>query len=149
MYKERDPKWVFKSKSSQVKFWWRVFRFGPKYYYNAAYRNTVRNRIIRANKHVHRGINQTAYHNHTYGVKKKILGTRTHGYCVLCRKKKPRAELTIDHIVPISKGGGNVRSNLQMLCLSCHIAKDRILPKAERWDNLVFDEAFKKAGITQ
>ncbi len=47
------------------------------------------------------------------------------GYrCVRCFKKK---KLSVDHIIPLSKGGTNYISNLQPLCKSCNSAKrDRI-----------------------
>lgn len=40
--------------------------------------------------------------------------------CAWCKKK---GKLTIDHIVPISKGGTNWISNIQPLCLSCNSKK--------------------------
>jgi 5-methylcytosine-specific restriction endonuclease McrA len=42
------------------------------------------------------------------------------GRCACC---KNRHKLTVDHIVPLSKGGSNWPSNLQMLCGSCNSAK--------------------------
>lgn len=42
------------------------------------------------------------------------------GRCAACRKKR---NLTVDHIIPLSKGGSNHPSNLQMLCKSCNSAK--------------------------
>ena len=48
-----------------------------------------------------------------------------------CEKCGTNEELTIDHIVPISKGGGNKPSNLQTLCIPCHKEKDRI-PKKKK-----------------
>ena len=45
--------------------------------------------------------------------------------CVVCGTGK---NLTIDHIVPRSKGGSNRDSNLQPMCLKCNQEKaDRIL----------------------
>lgn len=40
-----------------------------------------------------------------------------------CLKCGASEYLTIDHILPISKGGGNEASNLQTLCLACNVQK--------------------------
>ncbi len=40
------------------------------------------------------------------------------GYkCRICKKDE---DLTIDHIVPMSKGGDNTKDNLQVLCMKCN-----------------------------
>ncbi len=44
--------------------------------------------------------------------------------CAVCRAE---GETTIDHIVPIARGGQHVRSNIQFLCMPCNSAK-RDLP---------------------
>ena len=41
---------------------------------------------------------------------------------LVCRKCGRAAEVT-DHIIPLSKGGTNERSNLQALCKRCHDIK--------------------------
>lgn len=43
------------------------------------------------------------------------------GLCACCRKDR---KLTIDHIVPLSKGGSNWPSNIQMLCSPCNTRKN-------------------------
>lgn len=40
--------------------------------------------------------------------------------CNICGKKD---SLVIDHVIPISKGGKNVTSNVQVLCSKCNTLK--------------------------
>jgi 5-methylcytosine-specific restriction endonuclease McrA len=42
------------------------------------------------------------------------------GKCACCRMRR---KLTLDHIIPLAKGGSNWPANLQMLCKSCNSAK--------------------------
>lgn len=43
--------------------------------------------------------------------------------CLCCGKSKEEAKITMDHIIPLSKGGANTANNLQPLCLSCNAKK--------------------------
>ncbi len=43
--------------------------------------------------------------------------------CACCGTKLNLKTLTVEHVVPISKGGENVSSNLIALCKSCNSAK--------------------------
>lgn len=54
--------------------------------------------------------------------KLKIL-KRDNFRCKFCGKTPNETKLHIDHIKPLSKGGGNKMDNLQTLCESCNCAK--------------------------
>jgi len=43
--------------------------------------------------------------------------------CVLCGATAKEARLEIDHIIPISKGGKTIKSNLRTLCFKCNRGK--------------------------
>lgn len=43
--------------------------------------------------------------------------------CVLCGVTSKESKLEIDHIIPISKGGKTIKSNLRTLCFNCNRGK--------------------------
>lgn len=50
--------------------------------------------------------------------------------CAICgRKIKDLDDLTIDHIVPLAKGGRNAIENYQLAHKACNEAKGSMLPK--------------------
>lgn len=55
--------------------------------------------------------------------------TKTEGHCAICGKFVPYTEFTVDHIVPLAKGGSNDLSNLQCACGVCNRIKQDILPE--------------------
>ncbi|MDT0267991.1 HNH endonuclease signature motif containing protein [Streptomyces sp. DSM 44915] len=50
---------------------------------------------------------------------------REAGYvpCAWCGRRFPASAVEVDHVCPLSDGGRDVASNLQILCLSCHREK--------------------------
>ena len=51
---------------------------------------------------------------------KLLVWARDGGACVRCGSKN---KLHFDHIIPVAKGGGNVESNIQILCQPCNLKK--------------------------
>jgi 5-methylcytosine-specific restriction endonuclease McrA len=45
------------------------------------------------------------------------------GICYYCNQKFPAKELTMDHIVPISRGGKSTKNNLVPCCKPCNTEK--------------------------
>jgi Restriction endonuclease len=54
------------------------------------------------------------------------------GLCHYCGKSFPPEELTMDHIIPIARGGKSVRNNLVPCCKECNSRKKYLLPM--EWD---------------
>ena len=67
--------------------------------------------------------------------KKNQIKERDGNKCVVCNS---REQLTVDHIVPLSAGGTNERSNLRTLCKGCNFMKANKPPRYKAWLNLFF-----------
>lgn len=50
------------------------------------------------------------------------------GVCHYCRRRFPARELTMDHVVPLIRGGKSSKSNLVPCCKSCNSQKKFLLP---------------------
>lgn len=48
---------------------------------------------------------------------------RDRGICQYCGKHFPRTQLTIDHVIPQSRGGADTWENLALACLACNVRK--------------------------
>jgi 5-methylcytosine-specific restriction endonuclease McrA len=56
------------------------------------------------------------------------------GICHHCGGKFPPKELTMDHLVPIIRGGKSTKGNLVPSCKECNSARKHRLPFEERRD---------------
>ncbi|MBU4260150.1 MAG: HNH endonuclease [Proteobacteria bacterium] len=59
------------------------------------------------------------------------------GVCYYCGKQTPPKELTMDHIVPISRGGRSTKSNVVTSCKECNNKKKHLLPM--EWEEYLKD----------
>ena len=50
------------------------------------------------------------------------------GSCHYCNRETPAEGLTMDHIVPIARGGRSTRGNLVTACKTCNNQKKQLLP---------------------
>lgn len=63
------------------------------------------------------------------------------GVCHWCGGTFPREELTMDHVVPIVRGGTSSRGNVVPACKECNSRKKYLLPMEwEEWLNRVKGE---------
>lgn len=57
---------------------------------------------------------------------------RSPGICRYCGGQFPPRELTMDHVVPLIRGGKSVKANLVPACRACNARKRNLLPT--EWD---------------
>jgi 5-methylcytosine-specific restriction endonuclease McrA len=50
------------------------------------------------------------------------------GLCAYCGKRFPAAELTMDHVVPVARGGRSTKGNVVPCCKPCNNAKKLLTP---------------------
>lgn len=50
------------------------------------------------------------------------------GVCHYCGRNVAPRELTMDHIVPVSRGGRTTKGNVVACCKECNTAKKQLLP---------------------
>lgn len=50
------------------------------------------------------------------------------GVCHYCQRKVGRAQLTMDHVVPLSRGGKSSKGNIVPACKECNNKKKYLLP---------------------
>ncbi len=53
---------------------------------------------------------------------------RSEGVCYFCHKKFPPKELTMDHIIPLIRGGKSTKGNVAPCCKECNSKKKHMLP---------------------
>ena len=59
---------------------------------------------------------------------RRNIYARDHSRCQYCGKRYPSSELSLDHVVPRSRGGKTVWGNVVCCCTSCNVKKGGRLP---------------------
>ncbi len=57
------------------------------------------------------------------------------GVCYYCGKQADPASLTMDHVVPLARGGRSTKDNLVPACKECNSKKKYLLPM--EWEDYV------------
>ena len=52
---------------------------------------------------------------------------RANNLCYYCETQTPARQLTMDHLVPLARGGRSIKSNLVPCCKSCNTQKKNLL----------------------
>lgn len=85
----------------------------PGHYFEAADEAHVRREKTKA-----RELRQSAWWKNQLG----------HGQCYYCRRRVHPHELTMDHIVPVVRGGRSAKGNVVPCCKACNSQKKYLLP---------------------
>jgi 5-methylcytosine-specific restriction endonuclease McrA len=100
-YRKKHPEKV----KEQKRRWWK----------NNPYKIKEKGRKRRVLKHDAEGTHTITDLKYIYDHQK--------GICGKCGKYIPFDKMTVDHIIPLSWGGSNYASNIQLLCFSCNSSK--------------------------
>src|ERR687892_1374501 len=77
------------------------------------------------------------------GMKRLRIYIRDKYRCQYCGEKKPASELTLDHILPRSRGGDNSPVNIVTACIACNSRKGDRTPAEARMPLLTSQTALR------
>lgn len=75
------------------------------------------------------GISSSSHRKCFSAQERAAVYNKTEGHCAICGEFVPYTDFTVDHIIPLAKGGNNDLSNLQCACNVCNRIKQDILPE--------------------
>jgi 5-methylcytosine-specific restriction endonuclease McrA len=120
---ERSKKWAEKNpeKMKSIR--------SKQYYKNPQLRVQQTAEWQKANPDMHQA-NMNQKRARDLGVKGKVtaeewtaIKNKYGNICLCCKKPSSERKLTVDHVIPISKGGTHTADNIQPLCHSCNSRK--------------------------
>jgi len=68
----------------------------------------------------------------TVRLNRRNIFARDRNHCQYCGKKFPTSELSIDHVLPTSRGGKTTWDNVVCACVRCNVRKGGRTPKEAR-----------------
>ena len=96
--------------------------------YNRKYKQTHREKT-REHSRKRRCLKLKIVGSHSIG-EWELLKKQYGATCPCCGRAEPEIVLTLDHIIPLTKGGSDYIENIQPLCKSCNSKKkNRIIAK--------------------
>ena len=69
---------------------------------------------------------------HEVRFSRRNIFERDKNTCQYCGKRTPKADLTIDHVIPRSRGGYDAWENLVLACMACNVKKANRTPEEAR-----------------
>lgn len=58
------------------------------------------------------------------------------GLCHYCGEKFPREQLTMDHLIPLARGGRTTKKNVVVSCKECNSKKKYMTPEEVRMEEM-------------
>ena len=77
-----------------------------------------------------RGFN--GFVRHEVRFSRRNIFERDKNTCQYCGKRTPKADLTLDHVIPRSRGGYDAWENLVLACMGCNVKKANRTPEEAR-----------------
>lgn len=69
---------------------------------------------------------------HEVRFSRRNIFERDRNTCQYCGRRMPRADVTVDHVVPRSRGGVDSWENLVLACMECNVHKGNRTPEEAR-----------------
>lgn len=103
----------------------KVKKHGLLYLYDREWRKRVRNRIRTLKSRTAYGKN---WGRNIFRVKTQLFAWKGN-VCFWCGRSMKYNEATVDHIKPVSQGGGNEIQNLRLIHEPCRVERDRAIAR--------------------
>lgn len=71
------------------------------------------------------------------------LNLRNRGVCHYCNKRFPAEQITMDHVIPLARGGRSTQGNIVAACKPCNQSKKLESPVDEAFAQLEREKSLK------